>query len=144
DRRAVELHHAVALELGQQVLRLGPRQEHGVAEMAPGARAAEDCAEEEALIDLEPAPVALDHAVLGGDFLRGRKKPRHHAGSADDQILDPDEARASHGERVVDRIGVAMQEPYARLARTLGDEVRRAVLALAAPRLRRETANQTR
>ena len=38
--------HPVALELREQALRLGPRQQHGVTEVAPGARAAEHGAEE--------------------------------------------------------------------------------------------------
>ena len=103
----------------------------------PAALAAEHRGKEQPLVDLQAVLVALQRALLGRDLLRRRKEPRHDARRSHDQILDPHEARASHGERVIDGIDVAMEETHARLARALGDEVRRGVLALAAPRLRR-------
>jgi len=135
NRRTTELDPALALELRQQRLRLGARQQHGVAEVASAAFVAEHGGEEEALIDLEPAPVALDQAILGSEFLGRRKKTRRHVCGADHQLLDSHEARAPRRRRVIDGIGVAAKKARARLARAILNERSRGVLARIAARL---------
>jgi len=62
-----------------------------MAEMPSGTRAAEHGGQEQALVDLEAALVALDGALLRRDLLRGRDQPWDHAGGPDHQILDPHE-----------------------------------------------------
>ena len=78
---------------GSSASRLRPRQQHGVAEMASGALAAEHRGQEQALVDLEAALVALEAALLGGDLLRRRHQARHHAGGPDHR--DPRPARSA-------------------------------------------------
>src|SRR5919198_3332976 len=117
NRRAVELDHAVALELRQQRLRVGTRQQHGVAEMPAAALAAERGREEQPLVDLEPALVALDQAILSGELLRRRNEARHYVRGADHQFLDPHEARALLRQRVINGIAMAAQKAHARGAR---------------------------
>src|SRR5262249_58657326 len=92
----------------------------------------------------EPALVALEHAVLGGDLLLGRDQSRHHPRRPDHEILEAHEARAPHRQRVVDGIAVAPEKAHARLARTLGNDRRRGLLALIAARLRRELPEEPR
>ena len=94
DRCARQLDHALLLELRQQLLRLRPRQQHGVTEMPAGPLAAQHRGEENPLVDLEPALFALQAVVLGGDLLRARHQARHDVGGLRDQVLDPHEARA--------------------------------------------------
>src|SRR5258706_369300 len=48
--------------------------------MAPGTRAAEHGGEEQALVDFEPALVALEQAVFGRDILRRGNEARHDVG----------------------------------------------------------------
>src|SRR5262245_20241790 len=144
DRGARELDDAVALELRQQVLRFRPRQQHGMAEMPPAALAAEHRGQKRALVDLEPALVALQYAVLGGDLLLGRDQPRHYPGRADHEILEAHEARAPHRQRVVDGIAMAPEKALARLARALSNDRRRGLLALVAAGLRRELPYEAR
>jgi len=135
NRGAVKLHPAIARELRQQGLRLGPRQQHGVAEVPPAALAAEHRREKQPLIDLEAALLALDQAVLGGDLLCRRNEARHHACGADHQLLDPHEARPPHRQCIVDGVGVAAQKAHADVPRRVLNRLRRGVLACIAPRL---------
>src|SRR5260370_40655061 len=97
--------------------------------MAPGTRAAEQGGEAQALVGFEPALVALEQAVLGGDFLRCGNEARHDVGGADRQLFKPDEARALLRQRIVDRIGVAAEKTHPRVARSLLNELRRGMLA---------------
>src|SRR5262249_18960459 len=92
----------------------------------------------------EPALVALEHAVLGGDLLLGRDQPWHHPGGPHHEILEAHEARAPHRQRVVDGIAVAPEKAHARLARALGNDRRRGLLALIAARLRRKLPEEPR
>ncbi len=144
NRRAVKLHPAIALELGQQGLRLDPRQQHGMAEVPPAALAAEHRREKQALIDLEAALVALDGAVLGGDLLRRRNEARHHARGAEHQLLDPHEARPPHRQCIVDGIAMAAEKAHAGVARRILNRGGRSLLAGVAPWLRRQPSDETR
>ena len=92
DRRAVAFHLAVALQLRQQRLRIRSRQQHGMAEVAAGALAAEHRREQQPLIDLEAALVTLRAIGLGGDLLRPRNQTRHQARGPRHQLLHPHEA----------------------------------------------------
>ena len=141
---ARELHHAIALELRQQCLGVGPRQQHGMAEMPSGTRAAEHGGQEQALVDLEPALVALDGALLRRDLLRGRDQPRDHAGGPDHQILDPHETRPPHRQRVIDGIAVAAKKPHTGIARPLLNRARGGMLARIAARLGRQPPQEPR
>ena len=90
----------------------------------PDLLAAQHRREEQALVDFQPGLLALPQAVLGGDVLRCR----HQAGKLPrrrfHQFVDPHEARAVVGQRVIDRIGMLTQEPRPRLAGAIADIAR--------------------
>src|SRR5260370_19431807 len=112
--------------------------------MAPGTHAAEHGGEEQALVDFEPALVALEQAVFGRDILRRGNEARHDVGGADRQLFDPNEGGALLRQRIVDRIGVAAEKTHPRVAGSLLNELRRGVLARAAARLLRQPSEKTR
>src|SRR5262249_60799841 len=120
------------------------RQQHSVAEVPPAALVAEHRGEEQPLVDLEPALVALDQAILGGELLRGRKEARHEVGGADHQLLDAHETRAAFGYGVVDGLCMTLQKTAPGVPRLFLNEARRGLLAPIAPRLLRHPPPQAR
>src|SRR4029450_1043704 len=112
--------------------------------MAAATLAAEHSREEQPLVDLEPALVALDQTLLGGELLLRWNEARHDIRGAGDQLPHPPETRALPAARVIAGVGVPTQKTQARFPRFVLNERRRGIFPRVAARLLRQSAQQAR
>ena len=88
-----------------------------MAEMLAACSVGENMRQEDSLVDLDAVLVALLQRRFCRDLRRRRGEARDQIGRLEDQLLDPQEARAAAGEAVVDRHGMRLEEGLAARAR---------------------------
>ena len=88
-----------------------------MAEVPPERLAAQHRGDEQALIDLQPAFSLWSSLLLGSDSSWRRHEAGNELRRGFDQFIDPQEAGALAGERVVDRADVLAEKAHARLSR---------------------------
>jgi hypothetical protein len=138
DRGAFEIDPAAFEKARQQLERLRPRQQHGVAQMRAGGGTVEYVREQNALVDLDAVLVALDERAFATHLLAGRHQPGHFARGGVNEIGDAQEGGQVFGERAVERLGVRLEEGIARRAVGALDERSGARLRGVAHRLLRQ------
>ncbi len=142
DRRASEVDDAVAGERGHELDGLAERQQHGMAEMAAVSLGGEHGGEEQALVDLHPVLVAQREPAFRLHLLRARHEPGRRKRRCGDELMDPQEARSSVGQAVIEFSGVGGEKRRSRLPRLQADQLGRRAFGRVAPRFVRKPRKQ--
>jgi hypothetical protein len=104
-------------------------------------RMREDTRQEEALVDLDALFVLLGKLALHRDLLsRGRQA--RHGGRIERELLDADKTAVVLRQGPIERLGVELEKPVARLPALRGDEVGRPRLGCATFGLRWKPRNK--
>ena len=143
-RRGAAIERAAGGKLGEALARILPRQQHGMAQMAPARGMREDMGEQDALVDLE-AVLALQRVRrLLPDLRGGRRQPGDRGRGLVDEVLGAHEAAATAGELAIEGLDMAGEEILAGLARLAQDQVAGCRLAGVTGKLCRQACAQRR
>src|SRR5258708_7286165 len=112
--------------------------------MLADARAREHMGEEQALVDLGAALVALAMSGLRVALGAGRDQPGDELRRGVDEVVEPPERRAALRQAIVDLLDMSGEKGFARRVRVRQQRLRSRPFRLVPPRLRRQPPKESR